>query len=185
MRKPSSALVVALVALFVSLGGTATAAGLLITSRQIKDRTIQVVDISPRALATLKSRARVEGPPGPPGPQGPQGNPGPPGAPGPAGVPGAANVYARVLTPTEPAPAGGGSFVNLFCGPNEVALSGGARTESLFGVIFDSFPIMGPAEAPRPPVHGEKPQGWRVGVRSQGTSTSVPYSAYVICLLPS
>lgn len=181
MRKPSPALIVALIALFVSLGGTATAAGLLITSRQIKDRTIQVVDISPRAVATLRGK---EGPPGPQGPQGPQGNAGPAGAQGPAGPPGGTSVYTRVLTPTEPAPAGGGSFVNLFCGPNEVALSGGARTESLFGIIFDSFPLMGPADAPRPPVHGEKPQGWRVGVRSQGTSTSVPYSAYVICLLP-
>ncbi len=39
-RRPSPALVVASIALFAALAGGATAGGLLITSKQIKDGTI-------------------------------------------------------------------------------------------------------------------------------------------------
>lgn len=182
MRKPSPAMVVALVALFVALGGTATAAGVLVTSRQIKDRTIQVRDLNPAAVRALRGATGPqgpEGPPGPAGPQGPQGHQGPAGAAGPPGST-AASVYARTLDSV--AAAGGGSFVNLFCGPNEVALTGGVRTDSVFGVVFDSYPIMATADGgARPAVHGEKPQGWRAGVSTKTNSTQVPYTAYVVC----
>jgi hypothetical protein len=53
----SPSLVLALLALVVSLGGTATAAGVLITSRDIKDGTIQLVDISPKAKGSLHTHA--------------------------------------------------------------------------------------------------------------------------------
>ena len=55
LRKLSPAMVLALLALVVALSGTATAAGLLVTSKQIKDGTIQTVDISKSAQAQLKS----------------------------------------------------------------------------------------------------------------------------------
>jgi hypothetical protein len=179
---------VALIALFVALSGTATAGGLLITSRQIKNGTIQAVDINARTLRQLAGRpgpAGAEGPPGPQGPQGPPGDRGPAGAQGLQGPPGVASagaVYVRTLDSV--AEAGGGSFVNLFCGPSEVAVSGGVRTESVFGVLFDSYPIMATAADPRPAVHGEKPQGWRAGVSTKTNSTRVPYTVYVICTLP-
>ena len=54
--KLSPAMVLALLALVVALSGTATAAGVLVTGKQIKDGTIQTVDISKRAQAQL-SRA--------------------------------------------------------------------------------------------------------------------------------
>jgi collagen triple helix repeat protein len=185
MRKPSPAMVVALVALFVALGGTATAATLLVTSQQIKDRTIQVRDISPQALRALRGRqgpVGAEGPPGPAGPQGPQGNQGPVGPAGPAGR-SATDVYTRTFDSV--AEAGGGSFVNLFCGPNEVALTGGVRTDSVFGVVFDKYPIMATADGgARPAVHGEKPQGWRIGVSTKTNSTQVFYTAYAVCTIP-
>ena len=64
-------MIVALIALFVALGGTATATTLeLITSAQIKNGTIQLVDISPRAKAALRGRPGPEGPPGVVGPSG-------------------------------------------------------------------------------------------------------------------
>ena len=58
LRRLSPAMVLALVALVVALSGTATAAGLLVTSKQDKDGTIQTVDISKSAQAQLK---RAEG----------------------------------------------------------------------------------------------------------------------------
>jgi hypothetical protein len=58
MRLPSPALVVAAAALFVALSGAATAAKVLITSAQIKNRTIQLEDLSKRARAQLTARAQ-------------------------------------------------------------------------------------------------------------------------------
>jgi hypothetical protein len=60
LPKLSPAMVLSMVALVLALGGTATAAGLLVTSKQIKDGTIQTVDISKRAQAQLR-RAEAEG----------------------------------------------------------------------------------------------------------------------------
>jgi hypothetical protein len=56
-RRPSASLIVAMLALLVSLGGTATAAHLLITSRDIQDGTIRLVDLSPATRTSLHSHA--------------------------------------------------------------------------------------------------------------------------------
>ena len=56
--KPSPALVVALLALLVSLGGTAAATTVLITSKQIKNGTIQLVDLNKHTRQQLTERAR-------------------------------------------------------------------------------------------------------------------------------
>ena len=71
-RRPSPALVVALLALVMAMTGSAVAAS-LITSKQIKDGTIQTRDISRKALASLKTTAAVAPAPGPAGPAGAQG----------------------------------------------------------------------------------------------------------------
>lgn len=81
-------IVLGMLALFVALNGpavaadSARAAAKLITSKQIKDGTIQTKDMSKSAREAL---AGQEGPAGPAGPPGPQGLPGPQGEPGPAG----------------------------------------------------------------------------------------------------
>jgi Collagen triple helix repeat (20 copies) len=90
-RRPSPALVVAIIALFVAFSGTATAA-LVMTGKQIKDGTITSKDLrngtlgtnklSKRAVSSLKGQ---RGPAGPAGPQGPTGQQGPQGPQGPAG----------------------------------------------------------------------------------------------------
>jgi hypothetical protein len=63
MRRPSPALVVALVALFVALGGPAGAASLIsgsqikknsITTRQIKNHSLSTKDLSRRAVRSLR-----------------------------------------------------------------------------------------------------------------------------------
>ncbi len=53
MRRLSPATVIALLALFVALGGTATAAKILVTSADIKNGTIQIVDLSAKARLAL------------------------------------------------------------------------------------------------------------------------------------
>ena len=58
-RRPSPALVIATLALLVSLGGTATAAHLLITSKDIQDGTIRLVDLSAATKASLHAHAMV------------------------------------------------------------------------------------------------------------------------------
>jgi hypothetical protein len=65
-------MLVALVALLVALSGSAIAAT-LITSKQIKDGTIQARDISRNARASFTG---PRGPMGPEGPAGPQGQTG-------------------------------------------------------------------------------------------------------------
>jgi hypothetical protein len=102
--KLTPSMVVALVALLVSLSGSAVAAG-LITGKQIKDGSIGTRDISKNARASFK------GPAGPAGAQGAKGDPGQQGekgAKGDAGLngtngtngadgaPGTARAYARV-----------------------------------------------------------------------------------------
>ena len=73
-QRPSPAIVLAALALFLALGGTAVAARhyLITSTRQIK----------PSVLHALYG---ARGPAGPPGPSGPAGAPGTPGAPGPRG----------------------------------------------------------------------------------------------------
>jgi hypothetical protein len=56
-RKPTPTLAIALAALFVALGGTATAAKVLITSRDIKDGTIRLVDINKQTRQRLAQHA--------------------------------------------------------------------------------------------------------------------------------
>ena len=104
--RPSISLGVALVALFVALGGGATAAQkVLFTGKDIKDRSISGRDIrassigpkhlNRKARSLLRSVAPVEtrtavtgeaGPKGDPGPRGPKGDPGNNGARGPRGL---------------------------------------------------------------------------------------------------
>lgn len=83
MKRFSPATVLAALALFIALTGTATAGAMaLITGAQIKNGSIGLVDLSNGAKSALKGRS-VRGPAGTPGPQG---LPGPAGPQGPAGV---------------------------------------------------------------------------------------------------
>jgi hypothetical protein len=78
--RPSPALVIALVALFVSLGGTGYAA-VKITGRNVKDSSLTGKDVKNRSLGAqeLKRDVLRTGPQGPSGPTGPAGSQGPQG----------------------------------------------------------------------------------------------------------
>ena len=76
---------VGLLALFVALGGTSYAAGnaLLpknsVGSKQVRNASLQTVDLSKRARTALKGSLGPQGPQGLQGPAGAKGDPGPPG----------------------------------------------------------------------------------------------------------
>ena len=81
-RRPSPALIVASLALFVALGGVGYAAAKIdgknilkgtITAKQVKDRSLGSKDLSKRAVRTLRSLRGPRGVRGLTGPQGPQG----------------------------------------------------------------------------------------------------------------
>jgi hypothetical protein len=97
--KPTGSLLVALAALVFATTGSAVGAS-LITSKKIKDGTIQTKDIS------KKARGKLKGNTGPQGPQGPQGTPG---AKGDTGAPGSAAAYALI----KPGVAPSGSTVDI------------------------------------------------------------------------
>lgn len=82
MSRPTPALIVAALALVVAGTGSGYAAGTLVTSKQIKDKTIKIKDISPKARAKLRGK---KGPVGQPGPTGATGAGGAAGAQGPRG----------------------------------------------------------------------------------------------------
>lgn len=72
-----NALIAAVVAAVVA-AGSATATAIVVTSKNIKDGTIQTVDISAKAKRALKGNRGPEGPMGPDGPPGPSGASGAP-----------------------------------------------------------------------------------------------------------
>lgn len=75
-RRPSPGLLLGILALVVAMTGSAVAAS-LITSKQIKDGTIQTKDISKKARAQLKGNIGPRGAAGPAGAAGAQGPAGP------------------------------------------------------------------------------------------------------------
>jgi hypothetical protein len=79
-RTPAALIIAAALILAAAVGG-ATAAG-LITGKQIKNHSIQLVDLSKKAQKALRGKRGPEGPQGTQGPQGPQGPPGPAGSSG-------------------------------------------------------------------------------------------------------
>ena len=107
MKKLTPSMVVAVIALVAALSGSAVAAS-LITSKQIKDGTIQPRDLSKNARAAIKGPA---GPDGPKGDKGDKGDPGAAGAAGPkgdkgdtgeTGAPGSARAYAWINSLGQP-----------------------------------------------------------------------------------
>ena len=87
--RQSPAMVVAMLALFVALTGTAVATtSALITGNQIKNSSITGADIKNKSLRPIDFKGSVRGARGAVGPAGPQGPLGPQGAQGPQGIQG-------------------------------------------------------------------------------------------------
>jgi hypothetical protein len=95
IKRPSPALVISVVALFVSLGGTGYAA-IKITGKNVKDGSLTGKDVKNSSLRTADFK-RGDLPAGPRGPQGQRGATGGQGPKGAAGVAGSARAYAHIL----------------------------------------------------------------------------------------
>jgi hypothetical protein len=112
--RQSPALIVAMIALFVALTGTAVATtSALITGAQIKNNSITGLDVKNRSLTPRDFRGSVRGPRGPAGPPGAAGAAGAQGAQGPPGA-STDDRPGRSVNTGCTADGSGGTFVN--CG---------------------------------------------------------------------
>jgi hypothetical protein len=124
--------VIAAVVAAVVAAASGAAATLVVTSKNIKNGTIQIVDISTRAKAALRGQrgprgyAGVEGVEGRPGPQGPQGQRGPA---GPPGVDGSSVSYTKTYSEVKTVAPGSLAFVNAICPPGSSVVGGGYATD--------------------------------------------------------
>lgn len=194
-RRPSPALVVALVALFVAFSGTATAA-LVMTGKNIKDATITGKDVKNRALGTNKLSERAvsalkgqSGPAGPQGATGPQGPTGEAGVQGPKGDTGVAQITTRIAGIAFAANGLVGETKDgaAMCQAGESVGGGGYRLPGgSIAVGSGIVPIFAavesrPANASgEPALNGQEPRGWYVEVQ-KGTGTDGTAAITVLC----
>jgi hypothetical protein len=170
-RLPTPAMLVACVALVVSLGGVSYAAGVLpknsvgtaqlqkkaVTGAKVKNRTLTAVD--------FKAGQLPAGPQGPAGPEGPRGDTGAAGQPGPAGATG---ISGYEVVNTAPATLGPGAItaVSASCPAGKKVLGGG-------GTVGHDVRIL----ASRPV--GETAWWWQA--QNEGASTVTGMQGYAIC----
>jgi Collagen triple helix repeat (20 copies) len=137
-------------------------------SPQIKNGSIQVVDISRRARAALRGARGPEGPQGMPGSQGatgatgaqgPQGVPGQPGAPGAPGLAGVQYVVSAEV-PNDVATA--------LCPAGKFAIAGGGVASEIGSQLWLSAPVGG--------------TGWIAGAEfDNDVGGSAPVQAFAVC----
>jgi hypothetical protein len=186
MRRPSASLVVAVLAIVIATAGTASATTALITSHQIKNGTIKLVDISKQARKALHGttgKTGKAGAAGPQGPRGPQGAPGPPGAqgvPGAMGTPGVSGYTVVRNNTVVSAPVTHASVV-ADCPAGEQVLSGGGGASG--AVLGFGGMIMG-FEGPTG-VDGGSNNAWEVDMvtspAGSPTTEDVGVDAVAIC----
>ena len=172
-RYLSPGTVLAALALFVALAGTAPAAAnkvtALITGAQIKNGSIGPVDISPRAKRTLKGNRGARGVSGAQGQPGPAGAQGPQGLQGPQGPPGIQQI--TVVKATKTIAPGAIDFVQADCPSGMAFVSGGWTLISDYAITFYDF---GNASAP-----GR--YSWYVGIDNFGAPSSAEATAHANC----
>jgi hypothetical protein len=155
---PSASMVVALIALGAGLGGSAVAAGGLITGAEIKDHSIGLNDLSYRAIARLRGQQ---------GPRGPRGLQGRTGSRGPAGTIGGKLTF---QTATTSLAAGTVGSATATCPTGTAVLSGGAHTTGL--ALWATEPLVSGGNT-----------GWFAGATAPSV-IQAEVDAYAICLAP-
>jgi hypothetical protein len=174
--------VIAYVALFAALGGSAYAA-VTVTGKNIKDGTITGRDVRNRSLGTEKlspkavsSLAGERGPAGPQGAKGdgalgPAGPAGPPGTQGPAGPAGPSGISGwEYLTEGRDIAPDHWAYWDVNCSGGKKALGGGVSSVGGSPVtthIIESAPA-------------GRATGWHVGMY-HNTTSMVRFYAWVIC----
>jgi hypothetical protein len=173
-RRPSPSMVVALIALFVALGGTSYAALKLpknsVGNRQLKNGAVTSNKVKDRSLAISDFKLGQV----PPGPPGPQGAPGSPGRDGVAGPPGPTALHTFAFTYDNP--AGEQSAGGALCPPGQYATGGGVVAESEIPgeqAVNSSFPAKSSASKPAP-------DAW-LGFVDNTSASSLAFEVSVIC----
>jgi hypothetical protein len=127
-RTLKNAFMAAVVAAVVA-AASGTAATMVVTSKNIKDSTIQTVDISRKAKRALKGNRGPRGAAGPAGAAGAQGPRGPQGPPGPPGVAGKSVSYSSAYSEFVAVPPGSFRFANAICPAGTELVGGGHATD--------------------------------------------------------
>jgi hypothetical protein len=187
LRKPSPALMISLIALFVALGGTTYAATSLpsnsVGTPQLKNGAVTKKKIARKTIKALRGNT---GPQGPQGPQGLQGSKGDKGAQGLPGANGATNVVIRPGPQAFELP--NQHFVSgAFCHTGEVATGGGYIFPTADPAAADDIvQISRPDPAAGAPTDGSVPTLWAAQIYDVNAddSSSESLQAYVICASP-
>jgi Collagen triple helix repeat (20 copies) len=176
---------VALLALFLAMGGTSYAAVTLprnsVGSAQIRNQAVTLAKLSPSALVRLHGLPGAAGPAGAAGATGAtgaQGSTGPAGPQGPKGDTGPSGVgrTLTVRTNSHDIAAGVLEQMESDCQPGEIAVSGGASTgvgdgSGNFGVYLQTS---------RPTPTSGTPTGW-TAIAYNGTSAPLHWQVYAVC----
>ncbi len=164
-HRPSPALAVAGLALFVALSGVSYAAVALprdsvgapqlksnaVTSAKVKDRSLRAVDF---ALGELPAGPQgLQGPRGPQGQQGQQGSQGPAGPQGPAGATGATGPTGPKGATGPQGPAGAGAIASGFVGADGNSATGHGVSSSWIPVEKHYVVLLGSEYDLRPRSH--------------------------------
>jgi len=165
-RTPSPATWIAITALVVALGGSATAASTLIGSKDIANGAIKARHIAPNAVTLVKiappARAALRGTPGPQGPAGPA---------GPAGGFDLSKL-GRFVGPTVTVLPGEVGTAMATCPPGQKVTGGGFQTDGFQETVFASAPS----------IDGTT---WVVFLDNTATSvTDLIGAAYALCVAP-
>lgn len=212
-RRPSPALVIAMIALFVALGSGAYAAISLprnsvgsaqirrhavtavklaknaVTSATIRDHTLLVKDFKAGQLAVQQGTpgpAGREGPEGPSGPEGPVGATGPRGATGATGPAGATNLTVRALSQNVGAGGTGGAAAGCLNGGRAISGEGYFDDGTVAGDYIKSQPGTYPFSGGSFVVATDQstdPTGWKWDVHNAGTTTRT-VKMFMVCANP-
>jgi hypothetical protein len=166
--------VLALLALFIALGGTSYAALTLpknsVGTPQIKPRAVTLSKISTSARKSLKGQTGAAGRTGPVGPTGPAGPTGPQGNTGMTGASGPVDVVMRIGTATA-VTSNASATASADCDAGEMATGGG---------FFSQVGVQVTASRPVPLTAGAEATGWQATVENT-TASSAFFGAYAMC----
>ncbi len=166
IRKPSPALLVAVVALVAALCGGAVA-GVAVHALNKKEKK-QVKRISKRQAHKLDKRIELL-----PGPRGPQG------APGPQGDPGATTVVVRSADSDPGTLAGTSETATAHCNPGEVAVGGGATPLNILNSNMTYI-----KSNPSPFADGAEPTAWTATLATDTADGNGFIETYAVCASP-
>ncbi len=192
-RRPSPAMIIACLALAVSLGGTGVAAvnavlpnnsvgtaqlkNNAVTAAKVQRGTLRRSNFAPGVLALTPGPQGAQGPPGPAGPQGQKGDTGAAGAPGAIGD---VTVHSASVTVPASAPAGDGTYqtrsVQANCDSTEKGVSGGTNWTG----ESDTTELVTVLSTPIYDSGSKKITGWRAR-GGNDTAASHDLQVYVVC----